>query len=183
MELDQDRCYRALRTRDPRFDGRFFTAVRSTGIYCRPVCPAPTPKRENCLFVACAAAAAELGFRPCLRCRPETSPGTPAWHGTSTTVSRALRLISAGALDRAGVGELAGRLGLGERQLRRLFLRHLGASPGAVAQTRRLLFAKKLINETELPLAEIALSSGFGSIRRFNAAFLGSYGCPPSALR
>jgi AraC family transcriptional regulator of adaptative response / DNA-3-methyladenine glycosylase II len=183
MELDQDRCYRALRTRDPRFDGRFFTAVRSTGIYCRPVCPAPTPKRENCLFVACAAAAAELGFRPCLRCRPETSPGTPAWHGTSTTVSRALRLISDGALDRAGVGELAGRLGLGERQLRRLFLRHLGASPGAVAQTRRLLFAKKLIDETRLPMAQVGLAAGFASIRRFNAAIRDAYGVAPRELR
>jgi AraC family transcriptional regulator of adaptative response / DNA-3-methyladenine glycosylase II len=183
MELDQDACYRALRTRDPRFDGRFFTAVRSTGVYCRPICPARTPKRENCLFVACAAAAAELGFRPCLRCRPEASPGTPAWLGTSTTVSRALRLITEGALDRGGVGDLAARLGVGDRQLRRLFLRHLGASPIAVAQTRRVLFAKKLIDETPLSMAQVALSAGFSSIRRFNDAIRETYGVAPRELR
>ena len=120
MDLDQDACFRALRTRDPRFDGRFFTAVRSTGIYCRPICPARTPKRANCLFLPCAAAAQELGYRPCLRCRPEASPGTPAWLGTSTTVSRALRLISEGALDLGAVDDLAARLGIGSRQLRRL---------------------------------------------------------------
>jgi len=144
VQLDQDACYRALRTRDARFDGRFFTAVRSTGVYCRPICPAPTPKRKNCLFVACAAAAAELGFRPCLRCRPEASPGTPAWLGTSTTVSRALRLISEGALDRGGVRELAARLGVGDRQLRRLFLRHLGAPPVAVGSNGRPLTGAEL---------------------------------------
>jgi len=183
VQLDHNTCYRALRTRDARFDGRFFTAVRSTGVYCRPICPAPTPKRENCLFVPCAAAAAELGFRPCLRCRPEASPGTPAWLGTSTTVSRALRLISEGALDRGGVADLAARLGVGDRQLRRLFLRHLGASPIAVGQTRRLLFAKKLIDETPLPMAQVALSAGFSSIRRFNDAIQQTYGVPPRALR
>jgi AraC family transcriptional regulator of adaptative response / DNA-3-methyladenine glycosylase II len=183
MHLDPKHCYRALRTRDPRFDGRFFTAVRSTGIYCRPICPAPTPKPENCLFLPCAAAAAELGYRPCRRCRPETSPGTPAWLGTSTTVSRSLRLITDGALDRGGVGELAARVGVGERQLRRLFLRHLGASPVAVAQTRRVLFAKKLIDETSLPMAEIGFSAGFSSIRRFNDAILSTYGQSPRELR
>jgi AraC family transcriptional regulator of adaptative response / DNA-3-methyladenine glycosylase II len=183
MDLDQDACYRALRTRDPRFDGRFFTAVRSTGVYCRPICPAPTPKRKNCHFVRCAAAAAALGYRPCLRCRPEASPGTPAWLGTSTTVSRALRLISEGALDRGGVAELAARLGVGDRQLRRLFLRHLGASPVAVGQTRRVLFAKKLIDETPLPMAQVALSAGFASIRRFNDAIQKAYGLPPRDLR
>jgi len=183
MDLEPNRCYRALRARDARFDGRFFTAVRSTGIYCRPICPAPTPKRENCLFVACAAAAAELGFRPCLRCRPEASPGTPAWLGTSSTVSRALRLIADGALDDGSVGDLALRLGVGERQLRRLFLRHLGASPGAVAQTRRVLFAKKLIDETELPMAQVGLSAGFASIRRFNDAIRSTYGLTPRELR
>jgi len=183
MELDPDRCYRALRTRDARFDGRFFTAVRSTGIYCRPICPARTPKRENCLFVACAAAAAERGYRPCLRCRPEASPGTPAWLGTSTTVSRGLRLIEDGALDEGDVGAFAARLGVGERQLRRLFERHLGASPNAVAQTRRILFAKKLIDETDLPMTQVALASGFSSIRRFNDAIRTVYDMPPRALR
>jgi len=183
MELDPDRCYRALRTRDARFDGRFFTAVRSTGIYCRPICPAPTPKRENCIFVPCAAAAAERGFRPCLRCRPEASPGTPAWLGTSSTVSRALRMIDDGALDNGDVGAFAERLGIGERQLRRLFVQHLGAAPIAVAQTRRVLFAKRLIDDTDLPMTEIALAAGFSSIRRFNDAIRKTYGMPPRALR
>src|SRR5215475_4517052 len=113
MELDPTACYQALRSRDRRFDGRFFVAVRTTGIYCRPICPAPLPRRENCTFVACAAAAEEAGYRPCLRCRPETSPGTPAWLGSSATVTRALRLIEAGALDDAGVDALAGKLGVG----------------------------------------------------------------------
>ena len=159
--MSEDACYGALRARDARFDGRFFVAVRSTGVYCRPVCPARTPRRDNCLFVPCAAAAHEAGFRPCLRCRPESSPGTPAWLGTSATVSRALKLIGEGALDGGSVSALAGRVGVGERQLRRLFVRHLGASPLAVAHTRRLHFAKKLIDETDLPMSEVALSAGF----------------------
>ena len=181
--LDPDVCYRALSTRDARFDGRFFTAVRSTGVFCRPVCPARTPRRENCWFVACAAAAREAGFRPCLRCRPEASPGTPAWLGTSSTVSRALRLIDGGALDAGSVGDLAARLGVGDRHLRRLFLRHLGATPVAVAQTRRLLFAKKLIDETGLSMTEVSQAAGFSSLRRFNAAVLDAYGRPPRELR
>jgi AraC family transcriptional regulator of adaptative response / DNA-3-methyladenine glycosylase II len=183
MDLEHAHCYRALRTRDPRFDGRFFTAVRSTGIYCRPICPAPTPKPENCLFLPCAAAAAELGYRPCRRCRPEASPGTPAWLGTSTTVSRGLRLISDGALDRGSVSELAARVGVGERQLRRLFLKHLGASPVAIAQTRRILFAKRLIDESSLSMAQVGLSAGFSSVRRFNEAIRSSYGRSPRELR
>jgi AraC family transcriptional regulator of adaptative response / DNA-3-methyladenine glycosylase II len=183
VQLDSSACYRALRTRDARFDGRFFTAVRSTGVYCRPICPAPTPKRANCLFVPCAAAAQEAGFRPCLRCRPEAAPGTPAWLGTSATVSRALRLIEAGGLDSAGVPELANRLGIGPRHLRRLFLEHLGASPQAVAHTRRLLFAKKLISETPLPMAQVAFAAGFASVRRFNSAVRASYGRSPRELR
>ncbi len=183
MELDRDICYRALRTRDNRFDGRFITAVRSTGIYCRPICPAPTPKLENCTFYPLAAAAQESGYRPCLRCRPEAAPGTPAWAGTSTTVARALKLIAAGALDEAGVPQLAERLGVGERHLRRLFARHVGASPLAVAQNRRLLFAKKLLDETDLGMTEVALAAGYASLRRFNAALLGAYGRPPGSLR
>jgi len=183
VDLDPDRCYRALRTRDARFDGRFFTAVRSTGIYCRPICPAPTPKRENCVFLPCAAAAAERGFRPCLRCRPEASPGTPAWLGTSSTVSRALRMIGDGALDDGNVGSFAERLGIGERQLRRLFDKHLGASPIAVAQTRRVRFAKRLLDEPDLPMTEVALAAGFASIRRFNDAIRKCYDMPPRALR
>jgi len=151
--------------RDSRFDGKFFIGVRITGIYCRPVCPAPSPKE------------------PSLRCRPECSPGTPAWLGSSVTVSRALRLIAEGALEEDGVDRLAERLGIGSRHLRRLFLTHLGATPVAVAQTRRLLAAKKLIDETTLPLTEIAIASGFGSIRRFNAAFLQTWGRSPRELR
>jgi AraC family transcriptional regulator, regulatory protein of adaptative response / DNA-3-methyladenine glycosylase II len=183
MDLDHDACYRAVETRDSRFDGRFFTAVKTTGIYCRPVCPARTPKRENVVFYASAAAAQEAGFRPCLRCRPETSPDLGAWRGASNTVSRALVLIEAGALDEGDVETLAGRLGVGGRQLRRLFRQHLGASPIAVAQTRRLLLAKQLIHETSLSMTEVALASGFGSVRRFNETFQQLYDRPPIALR
>ncbi|WP_269714301.1 AlkA N-terminal domain-containing protein [Caulobacter sp. NIBR2454] len=183
MDLDQDACYRAICTRDVRFDGRIFGGVKTTGIYCRPICPARTPKRENMVFYPSAAAAQEAGFRPCLRCRPETAPDLGAWRGSSSTVSRALGLIEAGALDNADVETLAGRLGMGERQLRRLFKSHLGASPIAVAQTRRVLLAKQLIHETRLPMAEIALASGFGSVRRFNETFQQLFGRPPSTLR
>jgi AraC family transcriptional regulator of adaptative response / DNA-3-methyladenine glycosylase II len=183
MDLDHDACYRAIETRDARFDGRFFTAVKTTGIYCRPVCPARTPRRENVVFYSTAAAAQEAGFRSCLRCRPETSPDLGAWRGTSNTVSRALVLIEAGELDDGSVETLAGRLGVGERQLRRLFQQHLGASPVAVAQTRRVLLAKQLIHETGLSMTEVALASGFGSVRRFNETFRQLYGRPPNSLR
>ncbi len=181
--LDHDACYRAVCARDARFDGRFFTAVKTTRVYCRPVCPAPTPLPENVVFFPTAAAAQEAGFHPCLRCRPETAPYMGAWRGTSNTVSRALGLIELGALDDGNVETLAGRLGVGERQLRRLFHRHIGASPVGVAQTRRVLLAKQLIHETDLSLAEIAFSAGFGSIRRFNETFLNLFGKPPRALR
>jgi len=137
MDLDHNACYRAICQRDARFDGRFFTGVKTTGVYCRPVCPARTPLAKNVIFFPTAAAAQEAGFRPCLRCRPETAPDLGAWRGTSNTVSRALSLIELGALDEADGDGLAGRLGIGERQLRRLFRQHLGASPVAVAQTRR----------------------------------------------
>jgi AraC family transcriptional regulator of adaptative response / DNA-3-methyladenine glycosylase II len=183
MHLDHEACYRAIQARDPRFDGQLFTGVITTGIYCRPVCPARTPKSENIVFYPSAAAAQAAGLRPCLRCRPETSPDLGAWRGTSNTVSRALSLIETGALDAADVGSLAERLGLGERQLRRLFRQHIGASPVAVAQTRRVLLAKQLLHETKLPMAEVALAAGFGSIRRFNETFLQLYGRPPRALR
>jgi AraC family transcriptional regulator of adaptative response / DNA-3-methyladenine glycosylase II len=182
-ELDQEACYRAVLTRDARFDGRFFGCVKTTGIYCRPVCPARTPKRENMFFVVTAAAAEEAGFRACLRCRPETAPDMGAWRGTSNTVSRALALIEAGALDEGDVDGLAGRLGVGERHLRRLFRQHLGAAPVSVAQTRRVLLAKALIHQTDLSMAQVALGSGFGSVRRFNETFQALYGRPPSALR
>jgi len=182
-ELDQEACYRAVLTRDARFDGRFFGCVKTTGIYCRPVCPARTPKRENMFFVVTAAAAEEAGFRACLRCRPETAPDMGAWRGTSNTVSRALALIEAGALDEGDVDGLAARLGVGERHLRRLFRQHLGAAPVSVAQTRRVLLAKALIHQTDLSMAQVALASGFGSVRRFNETFQALYERPPSALR
>src|ERR1700694_2969771 len=164
MELpDREVCYRAFQSRDARFDGLLFVGVTSTGIYCRPICPARSPKFGNCRFFSSAAAAQEAGFRPCLRCRPETAPDLASWRGTSNTVSRALALMTDGALDGDGAGGevLAERLGLGERQLRRLFFQHLGASPISVAQTRRVLFAKQLIHETRMPLVGVASGSGF----------------------
>lgn len=181
--LDQDACYRAVVARDARFDGRFFSCVTSTGIYCRPVCPARTPKRGNIRFVRSAAEAEDQGFRACLRCRPETAPDMGAWLGTSATVNRALSLIEAGALDSGDVETLAGRLGVGERHLRRLFREHLGAAPVSVAQTRRVLLAKSLIHQTDLSMAQVALAAGFGSVRRFNETFQALYGRPPSELR
>ena len=185
MILDRDACYRALRTRDARFDGRFFIAVRTTGIYCRPICPARTARLENVVFYASAAAAQEAGFRPCLRCRPECSPDLAAWRGTSSTVSRAVALIADGALDgdEADVAALAERVGIGERHLRRLFQTHLGASPVAVAQTKRIHFAKQLLHETTLRMVDVAFAAGFGSVRRFNETFRRLYGRPPSVLR
>lgn len=183
MSFDPRICSQSRLSRDARFDGRFFIGVKSTRIYCRPICPVRTVKEENVHYFPTAAAAAEAGYRPCLRCRPESSPGTPAWLGSSTTVSRALRLISESALEDAGVDVLAARLGIGSRQLRRLFLRHLGASPITVAKTRRLHFAKKLIDETNLRMSQIALASGFGSVRRFNAAFRATYNRTPSQIR
>ncbi|HZL20017.1 MAG TPA: AlkA N-terminal domain-containing protein [Polyangia bacterium] len=183
MDLDHDACYRAISVRDARFDGRFFTGVKTTGIYCRSVCPARTPRSENVTFFPSAAAAQEAGFRPCLRCRPETAPDLGAWRGTSNTVSRALSLIEMGALDGSDVDTLAGRVGVGERQLRRLFDQHLGASPISVAQTRRVLLAKQLVHESRMPMTEIAMAAGFGSLRRFNETFLALFGRPPTALR
>ncbi|WP_407948750.1 AlkA N-terminal domain-containing protein [Parvibaculum sp.] len=181
--LDPDACYRAMQAKDARFDGRFFVCVSTTGIYCRPVCPARVPKRENCSFAASAAAAEAAGFRSCLRCRPETAPGTPAWAGTAATVSRALRLIEEGALDEGRLEDLAARLGLGERQLRRLFLAHVGAGPQAVAANRRLLTAKQLISDTAMPLSEVAHAAGYQSLRRFNDAIRTAYGVAPTDIR
>ena len=174
---------RARLSRDARFDGKFFIAVKTTGIYCRPICPSRTSNSRNVSYYPTAAAAAEAGFRPCLRCRPEAAPGTPAWMGTSAVVRKALRLIDEGILDTASVDELASKLGLGSRHLRRLFLQHVGASPISFAQTRRLQFAKRLLDETNLPITQIALASGFGSLRRFNTAFLQTYGRAPRDLR
>ena len=174
---------RARLSRDARFDGRFFVGVRTTGIYCRPICPANAPKSQNVRFFRTAAAASEAGFRPCLRCRPECAPGTPAWAGTSTTVQRGLRLISEGALDDGNVEHLADRLGVTSRHLRRLFNKHLGASPLAVAHTQRVHFAKRLLDQTSLSMRDIAVAAGFGSTRRFNDTFRKTYGRPPRELR
>src|SRR5215468_6638801 len=168
MALDWQACSQARLSRDARFDGKFFIGVLTSGVYCRSICPAPTAKEKNVRYFPTAAAAAEAGFRPCLRCRPECSPGTPAWLGTPNTVARALRLIAEGGLEDGGVETLAEKLGVGSRHLRRLFLKHLGATPLAVAQTRRLHFAKKLIDETTLPMSQIAIAAGFGCVRRFN---------------
>jgi len=183
MDLDRQVCSRARLSRDARFDGKFFIGVLGSGVYCRSICPAPTAKEKNVRYFASAAAAAEAGFRPCLRCRPECSPGTPAWLGTPNTVSRALRLISESGLEDGGVEALAERLGVGSRHLRRLFLRHLGATPSAVAHTRRLHFAKKLIDETALPMSQLAIASGFGCVRRFNAAIRRVYHRTPTQIR
>ncbi len=184
MATLEDNVYeRARLARDARFDGQFFVGVRTTGIYCRPICPANAPKRENVTFFPSAAAASEAGFRPCLRCRPETAPGSPAWSGTSTTVRRGLRLIAGGALDDGDVETLAARLGVTSRHLRRLFTEHVGASPRAVAHTQRLHFAKRLIDETSLPMRDVSVAAGYGSVRRFNDAFKKSYGRSPRDLR
>lgn len=181
--MDADVYYRAVKARDARFDGLFFTAVRTTGIFCRPVCPARTPLRRNIEFFPNAAAAHAAGYRPCLRCRPEVSPDLPAAAGTSATVSRALRLIGEGALDNGSATRLAERLGLTDRHLRRLFIEHVGVPPVAVATTRRVLFAKKLITETRLPFSELAFASGFQSLRRFNEAIRDTYNRNPMDLR
>ena len=174
---------RARLSRDPRFDGSFFIAVRTTGIYCRPICPSPTANARNVVYFATAASAAAAGFRPCLRCRPEAAPGTAAWLGTSAVVGRALRLIDDGQLDEGSVASLAERVGIGPRHLHRLFVRHLGASPFAVAQNRRVQFAKHLLDETNLPVGEIAVAACFGSVRRFNDAFRKTYRLAPRELR
>jgi AraC family transcriptional regulator, regulatory protein of adaptative response / methylated-DNA-[protein]-cysteine methyltransferase len=181
--LDAKECERARVARDRRYDGRFFTGVRTTRIYCRPVCPVRPAKASNVSFYPSAAAAEAAGFRPCLRCRPEAAPFSPAWKGSRTTVERALRLIASGALDEDSVEGLAGRLGVGARHLNRLFQRHLGASPVQVAQTTRVQRAKRLLDETVFPMAEIAMQAGFGSLRRFNAVFAEVYRRPPTKIR
>lgn len=183
MDLDAARCYHALVSRDRRFDGRFFTGVVTTGIYCRPVCPSPPPRLKHVRFFACAAAAEAGGFRPCRRCHPEAAPGTPGWLGTSAVVSRALRLIADCALDEAPVEALASRLGIGGRQLRRLFAQHLGASPIEVARARRVHFARTLLDDTALPMTQIAFAAGFRSLRQFNHSMHETFGRAPRELR
>jgi AraC family transcriptional regulator, regulatory protein of adaptative response / DNA-3-methyladenine glycosylase II len=182
-ELEPDICWQAMHSRDPRFDGRFFVAAVTTGIYCRSVCPVPFAKPNNIALFPCAAAAEAAGYRPCRRCHPESSPGTPAWLGTSAVVSRALRLILDGALDGNSVDELAERLGIGSRQLRRLFIQHLGVPPIKIASTHRVHFARNLIEQTDMAMAEIALNAGFQSLRQFNHAVRTITGQSPTALR
>jgi AraC family transcriptional regulator, regulatory protein of adaptative response / methylated-DNA-[protein]-cysteine methyltransferase len=183
--LDSDECDRARLARDPAYDGRFYTGVRTTRIYCRPVCPVRPAQSKNLRFYSSAAAAELAGFRPCLRCRPETAPFSPAWNGSRTTVARGLRLISRGALDAKteSVSTLAARLGVGERHLARLFTKRLGASPSQVAKTARVQRAKRLLDTTCLPISQVALAAGFGSQRRFNAVFAEVYVRPPTAMR
>ena len=182
-ELDPAICWRAIHSRDRRFDGRFFAGVRTTRVYCRPICPVPLRKPENVRWFLSAASAEAAGFRPCGRCRPHTSPGTPAWWGTSSVVSRALKLIFNGGLDSGDVERFAGHVGLGARHLRRLFVQHLGASPVRVARTRRTHFARSLIEETDLSITKIAFHSGFRSIRQFNHAMRAAFDQSPSELR
>src|SRR5450432_2017619 len=183
MSLDPVVCYRAVSSRDSRFDGQFFTAVRTTGIYCRPICPARTPLQRNVEFFRHAAAAEAAGYRSCRRCRPEAAPGSRAWDSAGDLVGRGLRHVADGIVDTAGIPGLATSLGVGERQLHRLFAQPLGAAPLAVARTRRHQLALRLLHETDLPITDIAFGSGFASVRQFNDSMLAAYGRPPSALR
>ncbi|WP_298880638.1 Ada metal-binding domain-containing protein [uncultured Bradyrhizobium sp.] len=181
--LSFETCNAARLRRDPNYDGRFFTAVKTTGIYCRPVCPARHPLTRNVTYYPTAAAAEAAGFRPCLRCRPETAPFCPAWNGTRSTVARAVKLINAGALYADSVVTLAARLGISSRHLARLFERHVGATPQQLAKTLRVQRAKRLLDTSDHTMTDIAFESGFGSLRRFNAAFVELYGRSPSRLR
>ncbi|KUL39931.1 bifunctional transcriptional activator/DNA repair enzyme AdaA, partial [Actinoplanes awajinensis] len=183
MELDFERCYRAVDSRDQRFDGCFYTAVRTTGIYCRPSCPAVTPKRQNVTFYPSAAAAQRGGFRACRRCRPDAAPGSPEWDVRADTVGRAMRLIGDGIVDREGVAGLATRLGYTERHLNRMLTTELGAGPLALARAQRAQTARILVETTDLGLAEIAFAAGFGSVRQFNDTMLEVYAQAPGKLR
>lgn len=181
--LDFDTQYDALCRRDVALDGVIFVAVKTTGIYCRPVCPARTPLARNVTFYRSAAAAEHAGFRPCLRCRPESAPFCPAWKGSRTTVERALALIEKGELDHGGVERLAEQLGVGARHLARLFAQHLDASPLQVALSVRVRRARHLLDTSDLPMAIVAERSGFSSARRMSTAFARLYGRPPSTFR
>src|SRR5215470_5706750 len=183
MQLDQNSCYEALVARDPRFDGVLYVGVTTTGVYCRPVCPARTPRRDRCRFFANAAAAENAGFRPCLRCRPELAPGAALIDSANRIASSAAQRIEAGALNEAGIDELAAEFGVSSRQLRRVVKRELGVTPTELAQTQRLLLAKRLLTDSALPAIEIAFASGFSSVRQFNAIFRERYGLSPTALR
>ena len=183
MTLDPDFCYRVLQAHDARFDGRFFVAVRTTGIYCRPVCRVRVPRRENCRYFASAAAAEQGGFRPCLRCRPELAPGFAAVDAGNRLAQRAAAAVDAGDLDDGSLAGVARRLGTTDRHLRRVFGEQFGVSPVQYAQTRRRLLAKQLLTDTTMPVTEVAFASGFGSLRRFNAVFASRYRLTPGQLR
>jgi AraC family transcriptional regulator, regulatory protein of adaptative response / DNA-3-methyladenine glycosylase II len=183
MTLDPQICYRALKARDARFDGRFFVAVSSTGIYCRPVCTVKPPKRENCRFYPSAAASEAAGYRPCLRCRPELAPGNSSVDASSRLAQAAASLMEDSTLDEAGLDSIAEQLGISDRHLRRAFGAEFGVSPVQYAQTQRLLLAKRLLTDTALPLTEVAFASGFGSVRRFNALLKQRYRLQPGQLR
>src|SRR3954470_12062552 len=183
MPLHPLTFYRALRARDARFDGRFFVAVSSTRIYCRPVCTVKPPRRENCRFYPSAAAAELGGYRPCLRCRPELAPGNSSIDATTRLAQAAASLIEDGTMNGSGVEGLSERLGVSERHVRRALGAEFGVSPVAFAQTQRLLLAKRLLTDTAMPVTEIALASGFNSLRRFNALFKARYRLNPKQLR
>ncbi len=181
--LDAAACYEAVRTRDRRFDGQFFTGVTSTGIFCRPSCPARTPKAANTTFFAHAAAAMEAGFRACKRCRPELSPGNDEWNRSATLAAGALRLIDDGVVDTVGVSGLAARLGVSDRHLRRELQAALGAGPLALARARRVRVARMLLDSTAMSATDVAHASGFGSVRQFNEDMAAAFGVPPTELR
>jgi len=181
--LDVQICQKARLSRDPRFDGKFFTAVKTTGIYCRTICPVYPPKEENVVYYASAVECANAGFRPCLRCRPDSAPNSPAWKGVNTTLDRAIRLIDEGGLQAGSLVKLAERLGISDRYLRQLFSKHLGMSPKAYALYQQCLFAKKLLHQTKLPITQVALASGFESVRRFNDCFKTQLKLTPSQMR
>ncbi len=183
MSTDFEGCYRAVTSRDARFDGRFYTAVTSTGIYCRPSCPAQTPRPENVRFYPHAAAAAAAGFRACRRCRPDTAPGSREWDARGDLAARALRLVADGTVDAEGVGGLADRLAVSERHLHRVLVAEVGAGPLALARTRRAQTARLLIDNTDLPLTTVCFAAGFASVRQFNDTMLAEFGCAPSELR
>ncbi len=183
MSLDPASCYRALQAHDRRFDGKFFVGVATTGIYCRPVCTVRAPRRENCSFFASAAAAEVAGYRPCLRCRPELAPGNAGVDTTARLAQAAVGLIENGVFDDGGIEALAARIGVTGRHLRRIFDAEFGVSPVEYAQTQRLLLAKRLLTDTTLPVTEVALASGFASVRRFNALWKARYRMAPSRLR
>lgn len=183
ISTDFDLCYRAICSRDQRFDGRFFVAVTTTGVYCRPICPAPTPHAPHVRFYPCAAAAEAAGFRACRRCHPEASPGSPDWNMRADLVARALRLIADGVMDSEGVAGLAQRLAVSERHLHRELVAEVGVGPLVLARTRRAQTARLLIDQTSLSLTTIAFTAGFASIRQFNASMQAAFGCAPSAFR